>query len=74
MKLKPMCEIWTVRTYDYDYEIENFYKFTNESDTVNFASGEIATTCWNNDVRLGKHEEIRTLEHTIKYDVEVNES
>lgn len=74
MKLKPKCELWTVRTYDHDYEMENFYKFTNESDVANFASGKIAVTCWGVGVRLGKHEEICTLKHTIDYDVEVDES
>lgn len=73
MKLKPKGEIWVVRTYDNDYEMENFYNFTNESDTVNFVSGEIATNRWNNNVQLGKHEEVCALEHTIKYGVEENE-
>lgn len=67
MKLKPKSETWIVRTYDHDYEMENFYKFTNESDTVNFVFGEIATTCWGNYVRLGKHEEVCTLKCTTVY-------
>lgn len=73
MKLEPVCDMWFIHTYDHAYEMDNFYKFTTESDVMNFIYGEIVTTCYGKDVKRGEHEEINNVKHSVDYCVEKDE-
>lgn len=73
MKLKSVCDMWFIHAYDEEYEMDNFYKFANESDVMNFIFGEIVTTCYGKDVKRGEHETINNIKHSVDYCVEGNE-
>lgn len=73
MKLEPVCGMWFIHTYDHAYEMDNFYKFTKESDVMSFISREIVTTCYGKNVKRGEHEEIHNVKHSVDYCVEEDE-
>lgn len=63
---------WIVRTYDKDYEIENFYRFETELDVINFISKKVVTSYFGNKVVLGEHEKICSIRYAIDYDINEN--
>lgn len=74
MKLKPVYDMWFIHTYDEEYEMDNFYKLANESDVMNFISGEIVTTCYGKDVKRGEHETINNIKHSVDYCINEDET